>query len=139
MPMKSAPLVSGGRVVGRVCWRERVRKCFTCGRAGAELTCDGCDHVLGDCCSVSPTEGLDYCPKCFEPAYRRWLELQSASPSVLERSWRRASFRAWAQANAFLFLQLSKARTKKSLQEAPAVHVEPPAVLNDPSSGADEP
>lgn len=94
----------------------RERKCFTCSATRASLSCDGCDHVLCTMCAVTPGQGLDFCPRCFAPAFERWKTLEPVPQSRPER---RNAFRLWARANAAVFLSLSKARTKTSLEEVP--------------------
>lgn len=118
MPMHSHPIVDeSGRVIGRACVRERRRSCFTCSAPNASLSCDGCDHVLCTGCAVGPTSKLDFCPKCFEPAWRHWCSITAVAS--MTKPERRQAFRLWARANAEKFLELAKPRTKKSHAEVP--------------------
>lgn len=95
-----------GRGYVIACGRRRRVKCATCKLADAGLECDGCDRPLCASCSVSPRKELDYCPRCFEPAWKHWLRLFPTSASVYTREERRAAFRQWARHEADTFLRL---------------------------------
>lgn len=114
MHCRTFQLPGGGLVIA--CGRDKPRRCYTCGANRASLSCDGCDHVLCTGCAVSPRTGLDWCPSCFAPAYAHWKAL---GPFPQGRPERRQAFRLWARENATLFVELSKARTKKSIAEVP--------------------
>jgi hypothetical protein len=99
-----------GRAVGIACGHRRRKKCATCG-SEAGLECDGCDKPLCKSCAVSPKAGVDICPKCFDPAWRRWLWEQRDSPykpSLMTQKERRLLFRGWARAFPGEFLELVK-------------------------------
>lgn len=99
----SGPLPGGGFFIA--CGRKPPRRrCATCGVLGAGLECDGCDKPLCASCSVSPKEGLDFCPACARPAWVHWWK---TSPVVAgHREQRRSEFRSWARLNADTFLKL---------------------------------
>lgn len=78
----------------------------------AEYLCDGCDVSLCRSCAVS-TGGHDWCPRCFEPVWRKWLKQRTtfilAAPDV-QREERRRLFREWAHAHPDEFLCLPRSR-----------------------------
>jgi len=98
------PLPGGGYVIA--CGRRRRVRCATCAAPDAQLECDGCDKALCSACSVSPRKGLDFCPRCFDPAWKRWLQARPSSIGHETRAQRRAAFRAWARATCEVFLSL---------------------------------
>lgn len=95
--MTCRTIVSHG-VTAIVCSRDR----------NVGLLCDGCDEKLPLSEGVSPRAGLDFCARCFAPAWKRWLSAVSVQgvPSTENRALRRVQFRAWARANADEFLSL---------------------------------
>jgi hypothetical protein len=95
-------LPGGGYVIA--CGRRRKVKCATCKQTDAGLECDGCDKPLCAGCAVSPQKGLDFCPKCFEPAWRAWLSKDAAVKRSLTQAERRAAFREWARTNPYAFI-----------------------------------
>jgi hypothetical protein len=106
-----------GKPIGIYCTRERKRRCYTCSAPNASLSCDGCDHVLCSGCAVSPKQDLDFCPRCFDAAYRHWLHIGRPVPT--DRAERRQAFRLWARAESTVFLDLAKSRTKASRRDVP--------------------
>jgi hypothetical protein len=98
------PLPGGGYVIA--CGRRRRVRCSYCADTDAQLECDGCDKPLCRACSVSPRDGLDFCPKCFDKAWKHWLQLQPTSAGAMTRAARRVGFRRWARAAADVFLGL---------------------------------
>lgn len=133
MACYTTQLPGGGVII--TCTRERKRRCYSCSAPNASLSCDGCDHVLCTNCAVSPAKDLDFCPSCFTPAFE-YFKANTAFPR--DRAERRQAFRVWARANAFRFLELAKARTKKSLEEVPGVHVDAPATVDPMTPGPRE-
>lgn len=87
--------VSLGGATGIVCYRGP--------RRDPVLLCDGCDSKIAVELAVSPKQGVDFCPKCFDRPWRHWLATVSVPES---RGERRAQFRAWALKNPELFLSM---------------------------------
>jgi len=111
MPMFGTTLYDEtGRPMGIACHRGRrsAGRCSVCAVPRSELECDGCDKALCKTCAVSPRAGLDFCPTCFDPAWKRWLGMQPSSAAAMTRERRRAEFRAWARAACNAFLSLVK-------------------------------
>lgn len=109
MPRFSVPIVdpTTGKVIGRGCGSYRRKRCKTCAVLGAELECDGCDKPLCRSCAVSPRENVDFCPACFDRAWKYWLGLQPSSSGAMTREQRRWAFRRWARTAPEKFLELS--------------------------------
>lgn len=111
----SGALPGGGFFIA--CGRRPARKrCATCAILGAELECDGCDKALCRSCAVSPKRELDFCPRCFNPAWKHWLQLRPSSLGAEDRYQRRAAFRAWVCLNVEKFLELARPLTAASVQ-----------------------
>lgn len=68
------------------------------------MLCDGCDQHLDPVVSVSPKEGLDFCPSCFDRAWKHWLSSRTAEVPV-DRQQRRQAFREWARSFPDVFLE----------------------------------
>lgn len=83
--------------------RAKLPDCATCKATKAGQECDGCDQPLCVVCSVSPRNGMDFCPRCFARAFTHW---KSLGPYPTDRGERRLAFRKWARANADQFLAL---------------------------------
>lgn len=99
-------LPGGGYVIA--CGKGRKQQCASCQKT-AQLECDGCDRPLCNACAVSPREGLDFCPGCFDPAWKQWLQSSKTvrTPAEMSRAERRVRFRVWARENdGELFLRL---------------------------------
>lgn len=103
-------LPGGGVVIA--CGRRRRVRCSYCAAQDAQLECDGCDKALCSSCSVSPRKGLDFCPKCFDPAWKHWLQIQPDSIAAMNINRRRNEFRSWARTAADTFLSLVKPLTE---------------------------
>lgn len=118
MPRFSVPIVdpATGKVIGIGCGSYRRKRCHICAELGAELECDGCDKPLCRTCAVSPKKNVDFCQRCFEPAWRHWLQLRPSSIAGETRHQRRAAFRAWVLLNVEKFLELSKPLTAAGVQ-----------------------
>lgn len=110
MPRFSVPIIdpATGKQIGVACGsRPRRPRCGICASPDAELECDGCDKALCRACSVAPRAGVDYCLKCFEPAWKHWLQIRPSSLGAENRIQRRQAFRAWARLNPGKFLELA--------------------------------
>jgi hypothetical protein len=118
MPMHGWDITDeSGRVIGRACGRgARYSKCKFCGKADANLECDGCDA-----CSVAPTAKLDFCPECAKPAFEHWKANEGGLKTYQElgREVGRMQFRAWVKANRQKFYELARSRSAASLAAVP--------------------
>lgn len=90
------------------------KRCATCSKLG-QLLCDGCDQPLCAPCSVSPRDGLDFCPACCRPYFTEWCATEEGQRfKTAHRDLRRNAFRAWAR--TYAALRLESMRTKASLE-----------------------
>ena len=98
------------------------RACASCSKLG-QLLCDGCDLPLCARCSVSPREGVDFCPRCTHPLFSTWVKSPEGlrwesgasalklNPEAL-RDLRRNVFRKWARGATWF----ESRRTAQSLE-----------------------
>ncbi len=95
-------------ISGIVCTRgqRRTGKCATCGEKGPGLECDKCDAKLCFGCSVSPAQGIDFCPSCFKPAWQWWLGTDGQSWVEAPKAVRRVAFRKWVREHITRFYEL---------------------------------
>lgn len=92
--------------------RAKPAPCASCSKL-SQLLCDGCDKPLCAPCSVSPREGLDFCPVCCRDVFREWCATDEGRRYAAgHRDLRRNAFRAWAK--NFAVLRLEALRTKAS-------------------------
>lgn len=98
-----------------VCSRNApAKRCAACSKLG-QLACDGCDQPLCAACSVSPRDGLDFCPNCCRPYFVEWCATDEGRRwRTAHRDLRRNAFRAWVK--VFAPLRLEGLRTKASLE-----------------------
>lgn len=96
------------------CGRRSRKRCSNCAITDAGLECDGCDKALCSSCAVSPRKGLDFCPRCFDHAWRHWLQIQPDSIAAMNVTRRRNEFRSWARTAAEKFLELARPLTAKA-------------------------
>jgi len=106
----------GARMI--ICSKGRLptKKCATCGLPAA-LECDGCDKVLCEGCAVSPATEQDFCPKCFEPVFRQFLEAHPAAKAAT-REVRRRMFRTFARAMPHTFDCIPRTTEGRRAQES---------------------
>lgn len=122
----------GGGVVHVRMARKKMPRCSYCADVDAQLECDGCDKPLCRTCSVSPRDGLDFCPKCFDKAWKHWLQIQPSSAGTMTRQARRLAFRRWARLAVDEFMQrVPLGAVASKMQECPRCA---PGLGADPAS-----
>lgn len=94
------------------------KRCSACGKLG-QLACDGCDLPLCAACSVSPRDGLDFCPSCCRPYFKEWCGTEEGRRYANgHRDVRRNAFRAWARNFATLRLQTLRSKASHEVEAA---------------------